>query len=173
MNFLSNRASNAYRDCVIVVTEGKYFFRPYGWPFPKFSPFLDIFNFYISEMFEKGQWNAIQNKYNPMDQVCPDMSGSPIEISGCIAAFIILVCGAILAFLLFGMEFCVKPFDNLLDPIRKNLGDHADDGGEEYDPIKAMDREQLELTVNKQFHYIQDMKVELAIYQKTSASQFY
>ena len=33
-------------------------------------------------MFEKGQWNAIQKKYEPMDQVCPDMSGSPIEVSG-------------------------------------------------------------------------------------------
>ena len=46
-------------------------------------------------------------------------------------------------------------------------------GREEYDPIKAMDREQLELTANKQFHYIQGMKMELAMYQKTSASQFY
>ena len=33
-------------------------------------------------MFEKGQWNAIQKKYEEMDQVCPDMSGSPIEVSG-------------------------------------------------------------------------------------------
>ena len=33
-------------------------------------------------MFEKGQWNAIQNKYKELDQVCPDMSGSPIEVSG-------------------------------------------------------------------------------------------
>ena len=33
-------------------------------------------------MFEKGQWSAIQKKYEEMDQVCPDMSGSPIEVSG-------------------------------------------------------------------------------------------
>ena len=33
-------------------------------------------------MLEKGQWNAIQKKYEAMDQVCPDMSGSPIEVSG-------------------------------------------------------------------------------------------
>ena len=77
-----SRATKEYSDCQILVTEGQYFNRPYAWPFPKHSPFLQIFNFYIGEMFEKGQWNAIQKKYEPMDQVCPDMSGSPIEISG-------------------------------------------------------------------------------------------
>ena len=168
-----NRASNAYRDCVIVVTEGKYFFRPYGWPFPKFSPFLDIFNFYISEFMEKGQWNAITNKYKALPQVCPDMSGSPIEFPNCIAAFIVLVCGSILAFLLFCFEFAMKPFDHKLDPIRRKFGDHSagDDDEEDSDPIKAMDREQLELTINKQRDAIHHMKMELAMYQKTSAQE--
>ena len=166
------RATKAYQDCLIVVTEGKYFTRPYGWPFPKFSPFVDIFNFYISEFIEKGQWNAIVKKYSPLPQVCPDMSGTAIEFSNVISAFLILICGAILAFLLFGIEFAMKPFDHLLDGIRRQLGDRADDH-EESDPIKAMDREQLELTINKQRDAIQNMKMELAMYQKTSKSQFF
>ena len=118
-------------------------------------------------MFEKGQWNAIQNKYAAQEQVCPDMSGSPIEFPNCISAFIILISGAILALLLFGIEFCVKPFDHTLDPIRKYLGDHADFGRNDYDPIKIMDREELELTINKQRDAIQQITMELAMYQKS------
>jgi hypothetical protein len=103
-------------------------------------------------------------------QVC---LGCITLVSGCIAAFLILVCGAILAFLSLIMEFVAKPFDHFLDPIRKKLGDHSGDNEEELDPIKIMDRETLELTVNKQRDAIQQMKMELAMYRKTSQSQFF
>ena len=94
-------------------------------------------------------------------------------VTGCIAAFVILVGGAILAFLSFGLEFVAKPFDHFLDPIRKKLGDHSDDNGEELDPIKTMDRETLELTIIKQRDAIEQMKMEIAMYRKTSQSQFF
>ena len=128
------------------MTKGKYFTRPYGWPFPKFSPFLDIFNFYISEFIEKGTWNAIVNKYKAPPQVCPDMNGKPIEFANCFTAFIILICGAILAFLLFGLEFAMKTFD-------------------QFDPIKTMEMKQLESTINQQQYALKQMKMELAIHQ--------
>ena len=153
---------------MIVVTEGKYFTRPYGWPFPKFSPFLDIFNFYISEKIEKGNWNAITNRYKPKPQICPDMSGKPIEFPNCFTAFLILICGVILAFLLFGLEFAMKPFDPIFDVIRKNLGDKSNK-----DQIRAMDRDQLEFIVNSQKDAMHRMKKELAMYKKTSNSQYF
>ena len=153
------------------MTKGKYFTRPYGWPFPKFSPFLDIFNFYISEFIEKGTWNAIVNKYKAPPQICPDMSGKPIEFANCFTAFIILICGAILAFLLFGLEFAMKPFDHILNGIRKKLGNSATDH-HRFDPIKTMDRDQLESTVNQQQYAMRQMKMELAMYQKTSKLPF-
>ena len=127
---VTSRSTKEYRDCLIVVTEGKYFTRPYGWPFPKFSPFLDIFNFYISEYIEKGTWNAISNKYAPQPQICPDMSGKPIEFATTFTAFLILIGGAILALLFFGLEFVMKPFDPILDGLRNGLGDHAGDSGQ-------------------------------------------
>ena len=151
---------------MIVVTEGKYFTRPYGWPFPKFSPFLDIFNFYIGEKIEKGNWNAITNRYSPRPQICPDMSGKPIEFPNCFTAFLILICGVILAFLLFGLEFAMKPFDPIFDVIRKNLGDNSNK-----DQIRAMDRDHLEFIVNSQKDAMYQMKKELAMYKKTSKSQ--
>ena len=54
-----HRSSKEYRDCLIVETKGRYFTQPYAWAFPKHSPYLDVFNFYISQVIEKGQWNAI------------------------------------------------------------------------------------------------------------------
>ena len=105
---------------MIVVTEGKYFTRPYAWAFQKNSPFLDIFNFYISEFIEKGQWNAIVNKYTARPQVCPDMSGMPIEFANCFTAFGCLVVGGILGIVVLGCEFIVKygGLDHLVDIVR-------------------------------------------------------
>ena len=157
---------------MIVVTEGKYFTRPYGWPFPKFSPFLDIFNFYISEKIEKGNWDAITNRYAPNSQICLDMSGKPIEFPNCFTAFLILICGAILAFLLFGLECAMKPFDQILDGIRKNLGDKSNKD-QQFDQIRAMDRYQLEFTLKSQKDAMNQMKMKLAMYKKTSKSQHF
>ena len=92
-------------------------------------------------------------------------------VTGCIAAFVILVGGAILAILTFGIEFVAKPFDHFLDPIRRKLGDYSDDNREELDPIKTMDRETLEFIVKKQRDAMQQMKMEVGMYRKTSQLQ--
>ena len=89
------------------------------------------------------------------------------------SAFLILISGATLSFLLFGMEFVVKPFDHFLDPIRRKLGDYSDDNREELDPIKTMDRETLEFIVKKQKDAMQQMKMEVAMYRKTSQLQIH
>ena len=87
------------------------------------------------------------------------------------SAFLILISGATLSFLSFGMEFVVKPFDHFLDPIRRKLGDYSDDNREELDPIEIMDRETLEFIVKKQRDAMQQMKMEVAMYRKTSQLQ--
>ena len=71
-----------------MATGGKYFFRPYAWAFQKHSPYLDIFNFYIKEFKEKGTFRQIEKKYEPTPQVCPDLSGKPIEFPNCFTAFL-------------------------------------------------------------------------------------
>ena len=92
-----------------MVTEGKYFKRPYAWTFQKHSPYLDIFNFYIQELIQKGQWNAIINKYQAQPQVCPDLSGMPIEFANCFTAFLCLIGGAFLGIILFSIEWALQP----------------------------------------------------------------
>ena len=103
------RSTKEYQDCKIVVTEGKYFKRPYTWPFQKHSPYLDIFNFYIHELIQKGQWNAIINKYQAQPQVCPDLSGMPIEFANCFTAFLCLIGGAFFGLMSLSIEYALKP----------------------------------------------------------------
>ena len=69
---------------------------------------------------------------------------------------------------LFGLEFAMKPFDPIFDVIRKNLGDKSNK-----DQIRAMDRDQLEFIVNLQKDAMHQMKKELAMYKKTSKSQYF
>ncbi len=92
-SYIPITSSKAYQDCEIVVTDGKYFISPYAWMFPKNSPFLPIFNHYIREIIESGQWNAIVEKYSPPPQICPYTSGKPIEFANCFTAFLILCIG--------------------------------------------------------------------------------
>ena len=145
-----------FQECKIIATEGKYFSRPNAWAFPKSSPYLDIFNFYITEVIQKGQWNAIVNRYMPRDQVCPDLSGKPIDFSSCVGAFAVLVSGFFVAFCIFVIEqmkrFLNKvPKPGILDT--KNLD------------YKKMGRLELELSLENQRNIIKMMDVKLRLCQ--------
>ena len=54
----------------------------------------------------------------------------------------------------------------------KKLGDKSDPDYQ-FDRIRAMDRDQLEFTVNLQKDAMHQMKKELAMYKKTSKSQYF
>ena len=92
---------------MIVATEGKYILRAYAWAFQKHSPYLDFFNFYLQEFNEKGAWDAIKSKYEARPQVCPDLSGMPIEFANCFTAFLALFAGICLAVVIMILE-CSK-----------------------------------------------------------------
>ena len=99
-------STKEYEDCLIVATEGKYIKRAYAWAFQKHSPYLEIFNFYLQEFNEKGSWNAIKNKYAASPQVCPDLSGMPLDLSQTFTAFLVLIFGVASGFILMLIECC-------------------------------------------------------------------
>ena len=99
-------STKEYEDCLIVATEGKYIKRAYAWAFQKHSPYLEIFNFYLQEFNEKGSWNAIKNKYGASPQVCPDLSGMPLDLSQTFTAFLVLIFGVASGFILMLIECC-------------------------------------------------------------------
>ena len=104
------RIYDAYINCEIVATPGKYNFKPYAFGFQKDSPFLPLFDYYLNEMKEKGSLKQIQVKYEPPPQICPDYSGKSLGVSSVFAAFGLLVCGFVFAAILFGLEKLTQSF---------------------------------------------------------------
>ena len=65
---------------------------------------MEIFNYFLQEMKEKGVIKQILEKYKSGPQVCPDMSGQPLGINNSFTAFL-LPLGENLMFIYKFMEF--------------------------------------------------------------------
>ena len=57
----------------MIVTPGKYDFKPYAIGYQKDSPYAELFNFYIDQMRENGVIESIRNKYQGLPQQCQDL----------------------------------------------------------------------------------------------------
>ena len=86
-------ASKEFINCEIVATEGRYYEHPYAWGFQKDSQYLDCFNFFFQEYIEKGYYDAINERYEPQQQQCPDLSGKPVPFYNVITGFLLMVGG--------------------------------------------------------------------------------
>ena len=104
------RANDAYVNCKIVATPGKYNYKHIAYGLQKDSPFLPIFNYYLNEMKEKGIFKQIQDKFEPSPQICPDYSGKPLGVGSVFVAFCVLFFGVGIAVILFGLEKLTKSF---------------------------------------------------------------
>lgn len=71
---------------------------PVAWILQKDSPYTEVFNYYLLEFIEKGQWSSIQKKYMAGPQVCPDFSAQPIGFESACTPFLIFVFAIILTF---------------------------------------------------------------------------
>ena len=147
-SYIPISSTSEFANCQIVATKGQYFHQPYAWPFPLNSPFLDIFNFYIKELIEKGQWDAIQSKYQASPQVCPDMSGEPIEFANCFTAFVILGFGFAFGLVLLLLEKLV----HFQFP-------------QQFFSSQALQKANLEQVVYQQKERIKDLTLELSFYR--------
>ena len=71
---------------------------PVAWILQKDSPHTEIFNYYLLEFIEKGQWSSMQKKYMAGPQVCPDFSAQPIGFESACTPFLIFLIAIILTF---------------------------------------------------------------------------
>jgi hypothetical protein len=120
-------AKEEYKSCDIIATKTQYLRVQYAWPFQKYSPYLDIFNFYIKGYKEKGIFDALSNRHQSSSPVCPDPSGMPIEFQNCFTAFLALMAGMAVSFLIMILEFWFKPHinqDEIISPHIKDF-EHA------------------------------------------------
>ena len=99
---------------MIVASDGKYAPKPVVWAFPKHSPYLEIFNFYLNEYTEKGFWDAIQRKHMMYPQICSDYMNESIGWSKCITAFLCLIGGICLSAIIMGLEYLQNKFVALI-----------------------------------------------------------
>ena len=122
------RTLDAYINCKIVATEGKYNYEPTAYGFQKDSPFLPLFNYYLNQIKDKGMMKQILGKYEPPPQICPDHSGKSLGFSSVFAAFGVLFFGVGIAVILFGLEKLTQAF-GMKWPIFNSYGvvDHPDE----------------------------------------------
>jgi hypothetical protein len=104
------RTLDAYINCKILVTPGKYNVKQLAYGFQKDSPFLPLFDYYLNEMREKGSLKQIQVKYEPPPQICPDYSGKALGVSSVFSGFGVLFSGVGIALILFGLEKLTQSF---------------------------------------------------------------
>ena len=107
-NYYSITSFPEYEACEIIAVPSKYEFKPFSFAFQKNSPYLSLFNNYLSEMRETGTAGQILSKYESGDQVCPDSSGLPLGFDSCFTAFLALIGGLAAGLFLFVVEFFTR-----------------------------------------------------------------
>ena len=100
-----------------MATPGKYNFKPVAYGFQKDSPFLNLFNYNLNKMKEKGSLKQIQDKYEPKPQICPDYNGKSLGVSSGFFGFGVLFSGVGIALILFGLEKLAQDLWGLCAPI--------------------------------------------------------
>ena len=93
---------------------------PVAWILQKDSSYSEIFNYYLLEFIEKGQWSSMQKKYMAGPQVCPDFSAQPIGFESACTPFLIFIFAIILTFGLLIFEILnEKCFSNRISSTKK------------------------------------------------------
>ena len=103
-DFISMASFQIYKDCEVLAIPAKYRYTPCGFALQKNSPYLQLFDYYLIEMRDKGMFQKILSKYEPGAQQCPDLNGLPIEFNMCFTAFLALLGGMSLGLILFIIE---------------------------------------------------------------------
>ena len=98
------RSYPEYGKCEIIPIPRRYHFAPIAFGFQKDSPYLEIFNYYLKRMIEKGVMKQISEKYEAPDQVCADLSGLPLSFESCFIAFFTLIVGLVMGVVLMTFE---------------------------------------------------------------------
>ena len=62
-----------------------------AWAFQKYSPYLQLFNYHLKKMEEKGSFRKHYKRFQPPPQICPDGAGKPIGFNSCLTAFLAFV----------------------------------------------------------------------------------
>jgi hypothetical protein len=110
MNVIYLSTYPEYLNCEFVAIPGKYAFIPNAYGFQKDSPYLDIFNYFITQLQESGSYEKISRKYESKSPICPDYSGKSLGLDSCVIMFLVVLMGLGLGFLFLLIECLLKYF---------------------------------------------------------------
>ena len=99
-----SRTLEEFQKCRIIALPAKYNRQYYAMVLQKDSPYLALFNHYITIMREVGAIHQIAKKYEPKSPNCGVDIGKPLGFNNCIAAFLVPTLGLFLAMILFLLE---------------------------------------------------------------------
>ena len=101
------RHNEAYVNCQIRETGPAITASQLAWAIPKHSPFREAFRYHINKLKEVGIVKKFAETYDvDGGQMCPDYSGTPLNITQCITAFAILIVGICLCMASLVLEMC-------------------------------------------------------------------
>ena len=81
-----------------------------------------MFNFYVTQLRETGALERIFKKWEPLPQVCEDLTGKPLGFSNCFTCFLVMVVGAGLGIILLGIEAILPMMTNLKNKMLETNG---------------------------------------------------
>ena len=97
-----------YISCDVIPIPGKYDVKHVSFGFQKNSPYLNVFNYYLMAMEERGISQQILEKYAASPPFCPDKSGQALGLDSCFTGFYVLFAGFIVGFSLFLLEIVLS-----------------------------------------------------------------
>ena len=99
------RSSKSYQeDCQIIEVPYEFATTKTGFSLQKNSPYLQLFDYYIIRLQERGILERIVKKYTPQPRDCNSSSAKAIGYESCFFAFLLLLLGYLFGILLLIIE---------------------------------------------------------------------
>ena len=110
MDYKSARNTKEYEDCKLKKMDFSGTKAFIGFPFPKKSPYLDLFNAKLQQMFESGELQKIIVKHSKDDPDCETRKGMPLGFENIAIIFMIIIVGMFASSILFTSEWLFMQF---------------------------------------------------------------
>ena len=136
------RSSERYKRCEIVATTRKYEFKPYAFILQPDSPYLKLFNYYISHLKENGVLGKSEKACEPEPQECPDQTGKALGINNVFGAFMVMAVGIGAGLLILIAEFVI------MKPTTQNQTNTMEDAEPRRDTPVQLDVRRLRINKN-------------------------
>ena len=97
-----------YNSCELIILPKRYFYTRFTFGVQKDSPYLELINYHLLKMAERGVSAQISKTYEPQTQACPDYTGTALGFHSLIFPFLVIMCGALISLVIGVLEYVSK-----------------------------------------------------------------